>query len=81
MATILLGIRSGDILEGEISESWEADPEYPMGPVKVVKYNFKFESIISGHSSLFVNPNMKKIHISCNTRYPLFVTVSDDETI
>jgi hypothetical protein len=61
MATILLGIRTGDIIEVEVSESWEADPENPTGPVKVVKYNFKYESLISGHSSLLVNPNMKKI--------------------
>lgn len=81
MATLVFGIRSGDIIEGEVVETWEADPENPMGPVKVVKYNFKFSYVMSGHSSLFVNPNMKKIQISCNTWFPLFVTVSDDETI
>jgi WD40 repeat protein len=81
MAQILVGIRTGDVLDGEIVESWEADPNNPMGPTKVVKYNFKFEALISGHSSLQINLNQKKIHLSCNQRFPIFVTVSDDETI
>lgn len=68
-------------MDGEIVESWEADPENPMGPTKVVKYDFRFESLISGHSSLMVNQNQKKIHLSCNSWFPIFVTVSDDETI
>lgn len=79
MASILLGIRTGDILEGEITETFEPDPEDPSR--RIQKYDFSFESFISGHSSLIENPNMKKLHITSNTRYPIFVTVSDDETI
>ena len=46
-----------------------------------IEYKFIFRSYLSAHSSLNVSKNLKKIHIAVNTKYPIFVTVGDDETI
>lgn len=78
---MLIGVRSGEIIEAELTEQIVA-PEFqdPYGKHKI-EHKFLFRSYLSSHSSLNVSQNLKKIHLSVNTKYPLFVTVGDDETI
>ena len=78
---LLLGVRSGEIIEAELNEHVIV-PEYQdQNEGHKIEYKLIFRSYLSAHSSLNVSQNLKKIHLAVNAKYPLFVTVGDDETI
>jgi WD40 repeat protein len=77
----LIGVRSGDIIEAVLEEHVVA-PEYSnQFDSHKIEHKFIFRLYLSAHSSLSVSKNLKKIHLAINEKYPLFVTVGDDETI
>lgn len=79
---MLIGVRSGEIIEAEL-EQFVTQPEFQNQYEEgiAIEYKFTFRSYLSAHSSLNVSRNLKKVHIAVNTKYPIFVTVGDDETI
>ena len=78
---LLIGVRSGEIIEAELSEHVTAPEFQDQSEGPKIEHKFIFRSYLSAHSSLNVSQNLKKIHLSVNAKYPLFVTVGDDETI
>ena len=78
---MLIGLRSGEIIEAELEEHLVAPEFQDQQEGHKFEHKFVFRSYLSAHSSLNVSQNLKKIHLAVNSKYPIFVTVGDDETI